>query len=223
VAIAICSCPSEGTCSRCSRALHDAAADVDAMLGLCRLVRAGAPDLWSTFLRFSAKAAVVDFVREEEAFAYFDYFGRPQVMHFLTRFGINPNDGNSHYCLDLASDIDALRKLDDTELSQLLTQEPRPIRRLKVNASPLLYPMWDIEPDRFVDLNRHFEYRGRWIERAIHNANACAVPPAADLECVFATIPGRRKARLIEAPSDELAASQWPTEGVMHRRRMRGV
>jgi exonuclease I len=115
-----------------SHALHDAAADVDAMLGLCRLVRAGAPDLWSTFLRFSAKAAVVDFVRDEDAFAYFDYFGRPQVMHFLTRVGINPNDGNSHYCLDLASDIDALRKLDDGELSQRLTQEPRPIRRLRV-------------------------------------------------------------------------------------------
>nr|WP_275944911.1 exonuclease domain-containing protein [Bradyrhizobium sp. dw_411] len=75
-----------------SRALHDAAADVDAMLGLCRLVRAGAPELWSTFLRFSAKPAVVDFVRDEEAFAYFDYFGRPQVMHFLTRVGINSND-----------------------------------------------------------------------------------------------------------------------------------
>jgi exodeoxyribonuclease-1 len=134
-----------------SRALHDAAADVDAMLGLCRLVRAGAPDLWSTFLRFSSKAAVVDFVREEEAFAYFDYFGRPQVMHFLTRVGISSNDANSHYCLDLASDIDALRKLDDVELSHRLRQEPRPIRRLKVNASPLLYPLWDIEPDRFVD------------------------------------------------------------------------
>jgi exodeoxyribonuclease I len=135
-----------------SRALHDAVADVDAMLALCRLVRAGAPDLWSTFLRFSSKAAVVDFVRDEDAFAYFDYFGRPQVMHFLTRVGINPKDGNSHYCLDLASDIDQLRKMEAGELSWRLTQEPRPIRRLKVNASPLLYPLWDIEPDRFADL-----------------------------------------------------------------------
>lgn len=134
-----------------SHALHDAEADVDAMLCLCRLVRAGAPDLWSTFLRFSSKAAVVDFVRDEDTFAYFDYFGRPQVMHFLTRIGVNPNDPNSHYCLDLASDIDALRKLDDGELSHRLTQEPRPIRRLKVNASPLLYPLWDIEADRFAD------------------------------------------------------------------------
>jgi exodeoxyribonuclease-1 len=135
-----------------SRKAHDAAADVDAMLGLCRLVRAGAPELWSTFLRFSAKAAVIDFVRDEDAFAYFDYFGRPQVMHFLTRVGICPNDANAHYCLDLACDIDALRKLDDAELAARMTQEPRPVRRLKVNASPLLYPLWDIDAERFLDL-----------------------------------------------------------------------
>ncbi len=135
-----------------SHKVHDAAADVDAMLGLCRLVRAGAPDLWSTFLRFSTKVAVLDFVRDEEAFAYFDYFGRPQVMHFLTRVGISPNDANSHYCLDLACDIDALRRLNDGELAARMTVEPRPIRRLKVNASPLLYPLWDIDAERFHDL-----------------------------------------------------------------------
>jgi exonuclease I len=101
-----------------SRKAHDAAADVDAMLGLCRLVRAGAPELWSTFLRFSAKAAVIDFVRDEDAFAYFDYFGRPQVMHFLTRVGICPNDANAHYCLDLACDIVG----SDTEFMASLTR-----------------------------------------------------------------------------------------------------
>lgn len=58
-------------------------------------------------------------------------------------------------------------------------------------------------------VNRHFEDRRRWIERAIDDANASAVPPAADLECAFATIPGRRKAPLIKAPGNELAASQW--------------
>jgi exodeoxyribonuclease-1 len=129
--------------------VHDAAADVDAMLALCRIARAGAPDLWSAFLRFSSKAAVVDLVRDEEAFAYFDFFGSPRVMHFLTRVGVSPNDPNAHYCLDLTCDIDALRKLDAAALSERVKQEPRPIRRLKVNGSPLLYPLWDIDPERF--------------------------------------------------------------------------
>ena len=62
----------------------DAEADVDAMLGLCRLVRDRAPGLWSTFLRFSSKAGA----RDEDAYAYFDFFGSPRVMHFLTRVGV---------------------------------------------------------------------------------------------------------------------------------------
>jgi exodeoxyribonuclease-1 len=33
-----------------------------------------------------------------------------------------------------------------------MTQEPRPVRRLKINASPLLYPLWDIDAERFLDL-----------------------------------------------------------------------
>ncbi|MGY3647082.1 DNA polymerase III epsilon subunit-like protein [Bradyrhizobium sp. LM4.3] len=57
------------------RKARDAARDVDATLGLCRLVRSGAPELWSAFLRFSSKTSVVDFVRDEEAFAYFDFRG----------------------------------------------------------------------------------------------------------------------------------------------------
>jgi len=131
---------------------HDAEADVDAMLGLCRLVRDGAPALWSAFLRYSSKAAVADLVRDEEAFAYLDFFGTPRVMHFLTRVGVSPNDASAHYCLDLECDIDALRRLDDAALTERLAQEPKPIRRLKINSSPLLYPLWDIDADRFLDL-----------------------------------------------------------------------
>jgi len=112
------------------------------MLGLCRLVRDGAPALWSAFLRYSSKAAVADLVRDEEAFAYFDFFGSPRVMHFLTRVGVSPKDANANYCLDLDCDIDCLRKLDDVELAERLAQEPKPVRRLKINASPLLYPLW---------------------------------------------------------------------------------
>jgi len=57
-------------------------------------------------------------------------------------------------------------------------------------------------------VNRDFEDRGRGIEGAIDDANTFAVPSAAELESAFATIPGRREARLIEAPGDEMAASQ---------------
>jgi exodeoxyribonuclease I len=165
---------------------HDAEADVDAMLGLCRLVRDGAPGLWSTFLRFSSKAAVVDLVRDEDAFAYFDFFGSPRVMHFLTRVGVSPNDANAHYCLDLECDIDGLRKLDDVALAERMVQEPRPIRRLKVNASPLLYPLWDIEADRFLDLTEDELTRRASSVRADEEFMASLSRAAGALEPVYA-------------------------------------
>jgi len=145
---------------------HDAAHDVDATLGLCQLVRRGAPELWSAFLRFSSKTSVVDFVRDEEAFAYFDFYGSPRVMHFLTRVGISPRDGNAHYCLDLTRDIEALRKLDEPDLTECMKVEPRPIRRLKVNSSPLLYPLWDIEGPLFGETSEEELMRTASLVRA---------------------------------------------------------
>jgi exodeoxyribonuclease-1 len=165
--------------------VHDAESDVDAMLGLCRLVRDGASGLWSAFLRFSSKAAVVDLVRDEDAFAYFDFFGSPRVMHFLTRIGVSPNDANAHYCLDLEYDVDGLRKLDEVALVQRMTQEPRPIRRLKVNGSPLLYPLWDIDADRFLDLTEDELTRRASSVRADEEFMAALARAAALAEAVY--------------------------------------
>lgn len=165
--------------------LHDASADVDAMLALCRMVRAGAPDLWSNFLRFSSKSAVLDLVRDEEAFAYFDYFGTPRVMHFLTRVGVSPNDANAHYCLDLTCDVDALRKLDADQLSERMKQEPRPVRRLKVNGSPLLYQLWDIDPERFGDTSEDELTRTASSVRADAEFMAALTAAAASVEPVY--------------------------------------
>jgi exodeoxyribonuclease-1 len=165
---------------------HDAEADVDAMLGLCRLVRDGAPALWSAFLRYSSKAAVADLVRDEEAFAYFDFFGTPRVMHFLTRVGVSPNDANAHYCLDLECDIDGLRRLDDAALTERLAQEPKPIRRLKINSSPLLYPLWDIDADRLLDLTEDELTRRASSVRADEEFMSALTRAAASHEPVYA-------------------------------------
>jgi len=171
---------------------HDAACDVEAMLELCRLVRAGAPELWSSFLRFSSKANVVDFVDSEEAFAYFNFYGSPRVMHFLTRVGISRRDANIHYCLDLGSDIESLRKLDSSALVERMDVEPRPIRHLRINRSPLLYPLWDIEASLFGETSEEELSRSaslvradpEFMERLAHAADAAATmyPPSEHVE-----------------------------------------
>jgi exodeoxyribonuclease I len=125
-------------------------------------------------------------VRDEEAFAYFDFFGSPRVMHFLTRIGVNPNDANAHYCLDLECDIDGLRKLDDAALAERMAQEPRPIRRLKVNASPLLYPLWDIDANRVIGLAEDELTRRASSVRADEEFMAALTRAASSAEPVYA-------------------------------------
>lgn len=148
-------------------------------------VKNGALDLWSAFLRFSSKPAVVDLIAQEDTFAYFDFYGSPRVMHFLTRVGISPRDGNVHYCLNLTCDIDSLRKLDDVELSERMKTEPRPIRRLKVNGSPLLYPWWDIESARFGDASEEELLRTASLIKADGEFLSTLTRVAATLERVY--------------------------------------
>ncbi len=128
-----------------ARRAHNAMADVDVTLRLCRKVRQDAPELWSNFLRFASKAAVVEFVREEPAFGYFDNFGGTRCVRPLTRIGISPSDANVHYCLDLIADIEDLRRLAADDLAERVKGYSSPVRRVKANASPLLCPLWELD------------------------------------------------------------------------------
>lgn len=55
-------------------------------------------------------------------------------------------------------------------------------------------------------VNCDFEDRSRGIDGAINDTNTFAIPSAAEMESALAAIPARCEARLIEAPSDKLAA-----------------
>jgi exodeoxyribonuclease-1 len=124
---------------------HNAMQDVELTLQLCQRVREGAPDLWSSFIRFASKAVVVDFIAMEPAFGYFDNFGGKRCVRPLTRIAISPSDQNLHYCLDLTKDIGPLRALSDDELADIARGYDSPIRKLKVNGSPFLCPLWELD------------------------------------------------------------------------------
>jgi len=118
---------------------HDAMADVEATIHLCRIIRDGAPLVWERFLSFSRKPAVLRFLEEETAFLQFERGGRsPRVV---TALGASPSQGNTHYCLDLAAGLDELRGLNDEELATRLRKSPRLVRKVKINAAPMLLPL----------------------------------------------------------------------------------
>lgn len=130
---------------------HNAMSDVEVTLGICRLIRERAPDLWSNFNRFANRGVAHDFVRDEEAFGVFQSYRGHQDVHCVTAVGISPADRNVHYCIDLTCDIDSLRHMSHEELIARLKADPRPIHKVKINAAPLLCPLWELGPAQLGD------------------------------------------------------------------------
>lgn len=126
-------------------AYHKAAADTEALLWLCKLISEQAPDLWSQFLRFTSKRSAVDFLRNEDAIILFDPRRDDPGIHYLCWLGASEKYGNCHYCIDLTADIASLANMDDGALSAVLVSSGSPLRRVRINASPLMMPIYEVE------------------------------------------------------------------------------
>lgn len=123
---------------------HDAMSDVRTTLALCRLIREGAPDLWSRFMRFANKSSASDFIRDEDAFAAFETIGGVVDFRCVTRIGVSPTDQNAHFVLDLGHDVERLRTMCHPDLVAAIRDE-RAVWKLKVNASPIMAQVWEVE------------------------------------------------------------------------------
>lgn len=128
---------------------HEAMADVEAMLWLVKIIAHGAPEIWSSFMRFSTKAAAQEFLQEEDAFVSFEAETAGQGFRLLTAFGQHSKQSALRYCLDLTFSIEAIRGTSDHELVELFKQRKGPLSRVKANASPLLFPLYDVRDSTF--------------------------------------------------------------------------
>ncbi len=119
---------------------HDALDDVRATIHLARLLAERAPGVWSAFMHFSKKAAVIDYLAEERIVALSDfYFGKPYSWH-VTRIGENAAQSAEQYVFNLAIDPDELEMLSDSFLVSRLATQPKPVRSVRSNAAPILMP-----------------------------------------------------------------------------------
>ena len=126
---------------------HDALADVEALIHLCRIVRDRCPDLWARFQRFASKGAVTDFIGDEDAFVLMEFFPVQTGRFVVSAIGQNAAQPNIAYCYDLAVHPDELRGLSDAELAARMTRAPRPLRKVKKNAAPCLCPLSEAPPE----------------------------------------------------------------------------
>ena len=120
---------------------HDADADAEATMFLCRILMEKAPELWSAFMRFSQKASVADHVLAEPVFCLSDfYFGSPYSW-VVTVIGCNAENSSEFYAYNLAIDPRGLAALTDDELADRVAISPKPVRRLKSNGCPIIMPV----------------------------------------------------------------------------------
>jgi len=136
-------------CGFKSNGAHEAMADVEAMLWVVKVIANGAPELWSSFMRFSTKAAAQEFLQEEEVFVSFEAETAGQGFRLLTAFGQHPVQSARRYCLDLTFSVDCIRSASEHELVALFKQREGPLRRVKTNASPLLFPLYEVLESTF--------------------------------------------------------------------------
>lgn len=117
---------------------HDAMGDVKATLFLCRLLNEKAPDIWSSFMRFSTKSAVTDFIGGEAVFCLSDFYSGNPYAYLVTTIGQNRVNKAEWYVYDLSVDPKTLLPLSDAQLAIGLGESPKPVRKVKSNAAPML-------------------------------------------------------------------------------------
>ncbi len=122
---------------------HDAMADVEATIHLCRLLSERAPEIWSSFMRFSQKAVVAEFIASETTFCLTDHYGGRPYGWLVTTLGRNQQNTSEYYVFDLGIDPSELSALGGDELIERLKSTPKPIRRLRANAAPVMMSLDD--------------------------------------------------------------------------------
>jgi exodeoxyribonuclease-1 len=122
---------------------HNAMDDVEVTIGISRRVIEMAPDIWSSFMRFSTKAAVVDYITENRLFCLSDFFFGKPYSYIVTTIGQNEDNTAEWYVYDLSVDPESLLSLPTSRLGARLASSPKPVRKLKSNAAPMLGPSED--------------------------------------------------------------------------------
>ena len=122
---------------------HNALGDVEATLYLCRLVFERAPDLWSSLVQYTKRATVVDFVTSEPLFSVTDFYANHAYSWGVTFIGESPEITTDLLVFDLYHDPVEFNSLPDGDLLARLSQVPRPVRRVRSNAAPIIRPLED--------------------------------------------------------------------------------
>ena len=125
-------------------AAHDAIGDVEAMIYVCRILADRAEVHWSNFVRFAQKAAVLDFIDDNEVFSLSEFYYGRAYSWMVTNIGPNPDYGSEVLVFNLAIDPNELASLSDDDMIDRLADRPKPVRALRANACPCVLSYEDV-------------------------------------------------------------------------------
>jgi exodeoxyribonuclease I len=118
---------------------HEAMGDAEATLFLSRIIAKKAPNTWSAFMRFAKKATVEDYIQADPFFCLSDFYGGRPYSWIVTTIGQNQDIKPEWYVYNLEVEPELLMSLPESHLAARLEQQPKPVRRLKSNAVPMLF------------------------------------------------------------------------------------
>ena len=127
------------------RRAHDALSDVEATLHLARILKKSAPNVWSQAIRFSQKKAATDFLESNEPCIVTEVFGGRCDQYPIVKIGADPEIRSYLFTADLTRDFDNFLILDENARQSWIEEPPKPVRRIKANASPMLLPLDELD------------------------------------------------------------------------------
>lgn len=117
---------------------HDALADVEATIFICRLIKERAPLAWAQLLHCASKARVLDVLDSNKVFLLRESYFNRLYEFALTRAGDEIGGMGAVLAYDLSIEPTQLALLDENALAARLARNPKPIRRIRPNAAPLV-------------------------------------------------------------------------------------
>ena len=116
---------------------HDAVADCQATIGIAKIIKDKAPNVWKSSLMTTSKAEVNTIVENEKLFCFNEYFygkARPYVVTFLC---FHPKY-NWPQCFDLKEDPQTYFNMTMENLKDAMKKSPKIIRSVKNNKHPVI-------------------------------------------------------------------------------------
>lgn len=130
---------------------HDALADVEATIYMTKKVALASPDLWKRIRNSAEKRIVTEFINNTNAFLLTEFFYNKGYSRFVAPIGQHPNNSNTIFAVTLDDQFDTLTQAKDGALEDLLASTLRPVRRIRINASPLITSLEAVEKYKALD------------------------------------------------------------------------